>query len=46
MQDVASYPYKVMQLDSREAADMLYINGRLIHHVRTEMGDTSYGVSL
>ncbi|XP_025112236.1 N(G),N(G)-dimethylarginine dimethylaminohydrolase 1-like isoform X1 [Pomacea canaliculata] len=43
MQDVASYPYKVMQLDSREAADMLYINGRLIHHVRTEMGDTSYG---
>lgn len=43
MQEVASYPYKVMQLDSRQAADMLYVNGRLIHHVRNEMGDNSYG---
>ncbi|KAK7505052.1 hypothetical protein BaRGS_00003622 [Batillaria attramentaria] len=43
MQEVASYPYKVMQLDSRRAVDMLYVNGRLIHHVRNEMGDNSYG---
>ena len=44
MQDVASCQYKVMQLDSRRAVDMLYVNGRLIHHVRNEMGDHSYGV--
>lgn len=44
MQEVASCQYKVMQLDSRRAVDMLYVNGRLIHHVRNEMGDHSYGV--
>ncbi|XP_076454910.1 N(G),N(G)-dimethylarginine dimethylaminohydrolase 1-like isoform X2 [Babylonia areolata] len=43
MQEVAGYTYKVMQLDSRRAVDMLYINGRLIHHIRDEMGDHSYG---
>ncbi|XP_070184374.1 uncharacterized protein [Littorina saxatilis] len=43
MQEVASCQYKVMQLDSRRAVDMLYVNGRLIHHVRNEMGDHSYG---
>ena len=45
MQEVASCQYKIMQLDSRQAVDMLYVNGRLIHHVREEMGDHSYGVS-
>ena len=44
MQEVASCQYKVMQLDSRRAVDMLYVNKRLIHHVREEMGDHSYGV--
>ncbi|CAG5130035.1 unnamed protein product [Candidula unifasciata] len=43
MQDVADYPYQVMQMDSRMATDMLYVNGHLIHHVRSEMGDKSYG---
>ena len=46
MQEVAKCQYKVMPLDSRRAADMLYINGRLIHHVRAEMGDHSYGVGV
>ena len=45
MQDVADYPYHVMQMDSRMGTDMLYTNGHLIHHVRQEMGDKSYGVS-
>ena len=45
MQDVASFPYHVMQMDSRLATDMLYVNGHLIHHVRNEMGHKSYGVS-
>ncbi|XP_059153547.1 N(G),N(G)-dimethylarginine dimethylaminohydrolase 1-like isoform X2 [Physella acuta] len=44
MQDVADYPYHVMQMDSRMATDMLYVNGHLIHHVRNEMGDKSYGM--
>ncbi|KAK3740305.1 hypothetical protein RRG08_014953, partial [Elysia crispata] len=43
MQDVADYPYHVMQMDSRMGTDMLYTNGHLIHHVRQEMGDKSYG---
>uniref|UniRef100_A0A0B7B0A6 Uncharacterized protein n=1 Tax=Arion vulgaris TaxID=1028688 RepID=A0A0B7B0A6_9EUPU len=44
MQDVANYPYQVMQMDTRIAADMLFVNGHLIHHVRNEMGDKSYGI--
>ncbi|XP_013080460.2 N(G),N(G)-dimethylarginine dimethylaminohydrolase 1-like isoform X1 [Biomphalaria glabrata] len=43
MQDVADYPYNVMQMDTTLATDMLFVNGHLIHHVRNEMGDKSYG---
>jgi len=43
MQDVANFSYNVMQMDSRLATDMLFVNGHLIHHVRQEMGHKSYG---
>ena len=34
MQEVASCQYKIMQLDSRQAVDMLYVNGCLIQSLQ------------
>ncbi|XP_050390587.1 N(G),N(G)-dimethylarginine dimethylaminohydrolase 1 [Patella vulgata] len=44
MQSLAEYTYRVLHLDNRAGVDMLYINGRLIHRTREEMGEKNYGV--
>ena len=42
---VAQYSYKILKLDSDNAANMLYCNGRLVHRSRNEIGDQCYSVS-
>ncbi len=39
------YNYKVLQMPSKLGADMLYVNGRLIHRTHDELTQDSYTVS-
>ncbi|ESP04480.1 hypothetical protein LOTGIDRAFT_170725 [Lottia gigantea] len=43
MQNLSDCSYKILHLDNRLGVDMLYINGRLIHRTREEMGEKNYG---
>jgi hypothetical protein len=45
IKSVAQYSYRILKLDNDKAANMLYVNGRLIHRTREEIGDRSYSVS-
>ena len=45
IRQVAQYSYRILKLDNDKAANMLYVNGRLIHRTREEIGDRSYSVS-
>ncbi|XP_060065708.1 N(G),N(G)-dimethylarginine dimethylaminohydrolase 1-like isoform X1 [Ylistrum balloti] len=38
----AQYSYKILKLDNDRAANMLYVNGRLIHRTRSEIGEKCY----
>ncbi|XP_060065709.1 N(G),N(G)-dimethylarginine dimethylaminohydrolase 1-like isoform X2 [Ylistrum balloti] len=40
----AQYSYKILKLDNDRAANMLYVNGRLIHRTRSEIGEKCYSV--
>ncbi|CAC5382118.1 DDAH [Mytilus coruscus] len=42
MKSLAQYKYRILRLDSDDAANMLYVNGRLIHRSRDEIGEKSY----
>lgn len=44
IRQVAQYSYRILKLDNDKAANMLYVNGRLIHRTREEIGDRSYSV--
>ncbi|KAK3087896.1 hypothetical protein FSP39_012247 [Pinctada imbricata] len=39
---VAQFSYRILKLDSDYAANMTYVNGRLIHRTREEIGERSY----
>ncbi|CAC5382117.1 DDAH [Mytilus coruscus] len=44
MKSLAQYKYRILRLDSDDAANMLYVNGRLIHRSRDEIGEKSYSI--
>ena len=46
MKNLAQYKYRILRLDSDDAANMLYVNGRLIHRSRDEIGEKSYSVCI
>lgn len=46
MKSLAQYKYRILRLDSDDAANMLYVNGRLIHRSRDEIGEKSYSVCI
>ena len=44
MKNLAQYKYRILRLESDDAANMLYVNGRLIHRSRDEIGEKSYSI--
>ncbi|KAJ8299903.1 hypothetical protein KUTeg_021422 [Tegillarca granosa] len=46
MKSLAQYSYRILHLESDTASDMLYVNNRLVHRTREEIGEKSYSVSL
>jgi hypothetical protein len=46
MKNLAQYKYRILRLESDDAANMLYVNGRLIHRSRDEIGEKSYSVCI
>lgn len=40
----AQYSYELLKLDSDNAGNMIYVNGRLLHRTRDEIGDTCWSV--
>ena len=46
MKNLAQYKYRILRLESDDAANMLYVNWRLIHRSRDEIGEKSYSVCI
>lgn len=40
----AQFGYELLKLNSDEAANMIYVNGHLIHRTREEINETSYSI--
>lgn len=40
----AQFSYDLLKLETDEAANMIYVNGRLIHRTREEIGEVCFSV--
>lgn len=42
----AQFSYELLKLESDAASNMIYVNGRLLHRTREEIGETASSVSI